>query len=340
MFAHVTKSIRISFCLLLLFGMGITACEGTSSAGAKPTPCTPEAGNANLYRATPQPWIDEIYLHYGIAIPFSNPDPNSIPAPILIIPISGNPNQQLEARYAALQFLAKETKRWSDIQTVKLDDSSEAYIIITFVHPDLVQAIILNEVLMNVPLITHMEKTIEEIMNDVSTREELLFIVTVVINHHNPSGITQHTMEIPINEMVLINAGDTIIAPLHDDHNLARPIHTAQKQSEFGYVGYPMGIQLDGKCIWVLDPYNNNIVVVANAIHVDGVRSGAYTWTIRYRPLIDIGIQTEHPDYQIPQGFDSAQFTPSPVMPANISDDSNFWVGFSRFVWKQVLYGN
>jgi hypothetical protein len=340
MFAYVTKSIRILFCPLLLFGMGITACEGTSSAAAKPTPCAPEAGNANLYIATPQPWIDDIYLHYGITIPFANPDQNSTPAPILIIPVSGNPNQQLEARYAALQFLAKETRRWSDIQTVKLDDSSEAHIIITFVHPDLVQAVILNEVLMNAPLITHMEKTITEIMEDVSTREELLFMVTVVINHHNPSIITQHTLEIPINEMVLINAGDTIIHPLHDDHNLARPINTAQKQSEFGYVGYPIGIQSNGKCIWVLDTYNTNIVVVANAIYVDSVRTGTYTWTIRYRPLIDIGLHTDHPNYQIPQGFDPAQFTSSPVMPVNISDDANFWVAFSRFVWEQVLYGN
>jgi hypothetical protein len=316
--------------------VGITACDGTSSVAAKPTPCAPKAGNANLYITTPLPWIDDIYLHYGINIPFSKPDPSTTPEPIFVIPVSGNPNQQLEARYAALQFLAKETKRWSDIETVKLDDSSQAHIIITFIHPDLVQAVILNEVLMNAPSITFMNKAIEEIMSDISTREELLFLVTVVINHTNPSNPTQHTLRIPINEMVLINAGDMIASPLHDDHNLARPINTSEKQSEFGYVGYPIGIQSDRECIWVLDPYNTNIVVAANAIYVDEIRNSNYTWTIRYRPLIDIGIHTDYPSYQIPQGFDIAQLTPSPVMPASISDDANFWVGFSRFVWGQV----
>jgi hypothetical protein len=320
--------------VIVLLIMGVTACGGSPyTTTSKPIPCQPESGNANLYRSTPHPWINLIYTYSGIAVPI---EPNSIPA---MIPVTGDHSQQaIAARHAALQLLIKETERWSNTATIKLDNSSEAHIVVTFIHPELVQAIYLNEILQNSHMVPDINEQMNEVMNRVSQRDELLFMVTVLTNHRDPLNITHHILDIPIGEMELTNAEDISVPPLHDDHNLDQPIDTGQKPV-FGFLGYPIGIETNGGCIWVLDTtYNTNIVIVVDSILIDGAKGGPYAWTIRYQSLIDTGIPIGSPDFAIPS-YDLSLLSPLAAPPSEINDP-DFLRDFSRFIWRQVTFGN
>ena len=102
--------------------------------------CTPDSPLVNVYRAAPQPWANTI---------FEFAFPPYIPTPIPPNPSQFNEQQILSARYAAFQQLINETKRWSDTQTIKLKDLSEASITLTYISPELLQAVFLNQVLKN-----------------------------------------------------------------------------------------------------------------------------------------------------------------------------------------------
>lgn len=225
------------------------------------------------------------------------------------------------------------------MKTIKLDTSSEAHIIVTFVHPELLQAVYLNEILKNTHLVSEIETQMSEVMTRVSRRDELLFMLTVVANHHDPLNITRHTLDLPIGEMKLINAGDISVPPMHDDHNLDQPIDTTQNPA-FGFIGYPIGIQSNGRCIWVLDTtYNTNIVIVADSILVDGLNVvGSQAWTIRYQSLIDSGLPMDVPDFSVPS-YDPGLLSSITAAPVHVNDP-NFWRDYSRFIWGQVTFGN
>lgn len=318
----------VGWSLVLWLVAGVTACGEAPSAAAKPIPCTPQAGNANVYRSTPHPWSSIIYQYSGLPmIPVTGGQPQ------------GQAYQATSARYAALQFLVAEIIRWSDVRTIRLDNFSETHIIITFIHPELVQAIYLNEILENTSIVSEIEKQLADVMNRVSVREELLFMVTIITNNRDSLNTTRHTLDIPISRMNLMNAEDLSVAPLHDDHNLEQLIDTSQ-EAAFGFLGYPIGVQAnDGTCHWVLDPtFNTNIVIVADILTVDGNSIGEQTWTIRYQSLIDIGVNINSPDFSVPPNFDFGLLSPLYSPPSNLND-VNFWRDFSRFAWGQITYG-
>ncbi|NOH01658.1 MAG: hypothetical protein HND47_06695 [Chloroflexi bacterium] len=331
--------------LMMFIVTGVIACgDPSAQADAKSTPCPPEEGNANVYRSTPHPWLSLIYQYSGMTVPVSTPQPNATPGSMadltVMIPATGIQAQQvLMARYAALQFLIEKAQRWSDTRMVRLDNSSEAYIIVTFIHPELVQAVYLNSILENTYLIPEIEKQMDEVMRQVATREELLFMVTMVAYNRDSLNTARHTLDIPIGGMRLTNAEDLSIPPLHDDHNLDQPMDTTQKPV-FGFLGYPIGVQSNGKCVWVLDTkYNTNIVIVADSVLVDGIPKGSLAWTIRYQSLIDPGFPVSPPDFAVPPNYDLRLLSPLFAPPEN-AGDPNFWRDFSRFIWGQVTFGN
>ena len=106
--------------LILSITTGLSGCAPPSSSTYEMIVplviCTPDSPVVNVYRAAPQPWANTIFEFAFPPIPTPIP-PNP--------PLQFNEQQILNARYAAFQQLIKETKRWSDTKTVKLDDSSE-----------------------------------------------------------------------------------------------------------------------------------------------------------------------------------------------------------------------
>lgn len=324
--------------LALIVIAGLSGC-----VPATPMPlivCTPESPDVNIYRTAPRILANMIFEYAYPTIPTPAPSNIAVPMP---------PNQQkiLEGRYAAFQNLKNQAARWSDIETINLDDSNEIQIIITFISPELIQAVFLNKVFKDGFITSDFDIQVQNILNSIAARDELLFLVTVTATNNNMNS-DSHVIDIPINELILNNAGNLASLPKHDDHNLDQPINPLF-EPVFGYIAYPLAILKSDGCNWVLDPkYNTNIVITLSDIKVDNAPSRPYTWTIPYKSLVDTD---DYPDplmFMVPPGFDPTQILPlsKPPYPMttltlpNGSIPDMYWQDFGRFIWNQITLGN
>ena len=305
--------------------------------------CTPDSPEANVYKAEPEKLAITIfeYLYPPTATPAS-PD-----GTVIALPTPPSDQQIRLARYEAFQYLTKQTKRWSTIETVKLDDLNEMQITVTFIHPELLQAIFLNEVLKDRFLTSGFEDQLKIVLDSIAAREELLFLVTVTAtSNNNPTSIPR-MIEIPIKQMVLKNAGNLETTPVHDDHNLEQPINSSLG-AVFGFIAYPLGLLDSNGCVWTLDPkYNTNIVITLPDIKIDNVSSSKYTWTIPYKSLIDPSPPVT-PQFAAPTEFALDRVWPSSKPPYPLpsfilsagTDSNAYWEEFAKFIWSQVTLGN
>ena len=309
-----------------------------------PTACTPDTVEANVYKKAPQTWTKIIFEYAYPLIPTP-----TAPDTVTSIPFVQPSDQQLlGARYEAYQNLIKQTKRWSDIETIKLDDLNELQIIVTFISPELIQAVFLNEVLKDRFITADFETQLQSVLNSISARDELLFLVTVTATNNSSANSTPHEIIIPIDQMVLKNAGNLESPPTHEDHNLEQPINSLF-EPVFGYTAYPLGLLKSNVCNWILDPkYNTNIVITVPDIKIDNVNSRTYTWTIPYKSLIDSNIPAIPPTFIVPSDFNQSQMSPLsrppyPVTGVMLSAGANpdlYWQDFARYVWNQITLGN
>lgn len=328
--------------VMLMIITGLVGC------GAPLTPpaiaCTPESPNANIYRSAPRTTANMIF-QYAYPSLVTTPSPE-IPTPTPGAPSSGQPI--LEARYAAFQYLKNQTTRWTDTENIKLDDLNEIQIIVTFISPELIQAVFLNDFLKNGFITSDFDFQLQNALNSIAMRDELLFLITVTSTNNNSINSISHVIDIPLSEMTLNNAANLVSIPGHDDHNVDQPINSSS-DPVFGYVAYPLGILESDGCNWTLDPiYNTNIVITVPDIKIDNATSRSYTWTIPYKPLID---SNNYPDplmFIVPPGFNPDTVFPlsKPPYPLtqmilqNGSSPDIYWQDFARFIWNQVMLRN
>jgi hypothetical protein len=335
--------------LVLIVTAGLSGCMSTPTS-SKPVVCTPKAPNVNIYKTVPQTWTNTIFQYAATpAVTPIVPSSAAITAPPnAIIPILPSEQQILRARYAAFHYLINESKRWSDTETINLDDSSEAQITVTFLSPELLQAVFLSEVLKYGLLYSDFETQTQTMLNSIAARDELLFLLTITTTNNGSTDLTPHIIDIPINQMTLTNGEDLQIAPKHDDHVLDQPINSSSKPVS-GYLAYPLAVLTNNQCNWVLEPkYNTSIVVTVSLIQLDGVSSGPYTWTIPYSSLVHADIPPNPPNFVMPPEFDQNQMSPlaNPPNPAmnlttsNGMDQNMYWQNFARFIWNQITLGN
>ncbi len=293
--------------------------------------CTPESSQVNIYRVPPQSWADAIFIYAYPPMPTAIP-----PAPPAISP--PNEGMILGARYAAFQQLAKEAERWSDTETIKLDDSSKVRITLTFISPELIQAVFLSDVLKDRFLTTGFQDQLQSTLNGVADRDELLFLLTVTSSNSDNMNPIPHKIQIPIDSMNLNNAENLIVPSTHDDHNLEQIIDTAS-EPVFGYLAYPLAMLSGTQCKWIMDPkYNTNIVVTVPTIKVDGNGTGEHSWTIPYASLIDPILPPDPPNFIIPPGFDTNLMVPLDLPPTEFNQ-ADYWQNFARFIWSQLTLG-
>jgi hypothetical protein len=292
--------------------------------------CTPESPLVNVYKATPQPWANKIFEFAFPLFPTPIP-PNSA--------IQFNEQSILDARYTAFQQLIKETKRWSDTQVLNLNDSSDARVTVTYLSPELLQAVILNQVLRDRSLTYGFQDQLQKVLNTVAERNELLFLLTVAMKNSNMAP-TRHTIRIPIQGMVMHNAENLTITHSHDDHNLEKVIDTSS-DPVFGYLAYPLAQVSSNQCKWILDPkYNTNIVVTVPYVEVDGTSNATpLFWTIPYMSLINPIMPSDTYIWTLPPTYDQSQMAPFAEPPTDINQPT-YWQDFARFIWSQITLGN
>ena len=329
--------------LIFLFEAGISVCgKSPDDDPPKPVICTPQAPNVNIYREasvsvllTPNGGIPN--GSSGVAAGLSAEQALAL---LQGTPVQGLPPVVPVEYTSSLWALVNETKNWSDVQTIKLDDSNEAQIVVTFISPQLIQAIFNSEVSRNGYAVSNPQPALDV----VAAREELIFFVTVITTANNNINTTPHKIQIPIQKMVIMNAEDVEAPPLHDDHILAQPINSAF-EPVFGYLAYPIAMIHENDCSWILDPvYNKKIIIIVPDIFVDNISVGPYTWVIPYSSLFKVGIssssQTNMPID--PNLIASSLTPPSPMVSLLIPNglpENTFWQIYAGFLWKQVMLG-
>ncbi len=332
--------------LSLMAVMGLFGCVegGNTSSTAQDIVCTPNPSTVNVYRATPQQWPNMIFQTVVSTTPVAATMPASPDLDLLVAGVPpGPPNagQLLFARSFALQCLVNETERWSDVQIIKLNDSRDAQITVTYISPELLQAVFLGEVLNNQPLISDFDTQVQTMLGSVASRDELLFLFTLTMINKGSTDSPIPVLDLPIIKMVLTNGAWLEVKPKHADQILDQPINLSDG-SVFGYFAYPLAV-LDNKnvCNWVLEPkYNTSLVITMPNHKLDGVEINIpHSWTIPYSSLIHVESPEDLITSCMSAIFDENQLSPAKAPPIS-KNDSAYWLNFARFVWNQVAHGN
>lgn len=256
--------------------------------------------------------------------------------PLPGIPVVSAP----DSNSTILRTLVNETKAWSDVQTIKLDNTSMAQIVVTFISPQLIEAVYYSELSSRGYAISSAQSA----LNAVAAREELIFFVTIITTTNNNINTTPHTIKIPIQEMVIMNADDLKVPPLHDDHILAQSINSSF-EPVYGYLTYPIAMINGMDCSWILNPnYNKKIIITVSDILVDGISAGTYTWVIPFSSLI----KTEYfpaplSNIAIDPNIIINSFVPprpmTSLLVSNGEAEETFWQKYAGFLWRQVMMG-
>lgn len=332
--------------LLLLFGVGLSGCGLAPEASSpKPVVCTPQAPNVNVYRVTPAPGVATLTPNgavpngttSGVTTVLSQEQALALLQGTLPM---GLPAAGLSDSNSILGTLVNETKNWSDVQTIKLDDSSKAQIVVTFISPQLIQAVYYSEVSSRGSVVSSLQSALDA----VAVRDELIFFVSIITTTNNSLNTTPHKIQIPIQKMVIMNADDVDAPPLHDDHILAQPIDSSY-EPVFGYLSYPIAMIHGTECSWILNPsYNKKIIITVSDIFVDGLSVGAHTWMIPYSSLFKVGASSTSQTIMAidPNLVSNSQVPPSPMaglLTPNGLPENTFWQIYAGFLWKQVMQG-
>ena len=311
--------------LVFFLAAALTSCGAPASpVVAAVNPCILEAPGMNPFEVTPIGVIPTIYGYIGAA----TPDPyNAIPTPDVT-------QRTKEARHAALIRLEQEVQRWTTDVTIPLDATSKTQILVTFLSPELIQAVYLNNLLKHNVTTTDIQAGIQAALNQFASREQFIFLVTVIATSQNSTTSTPHSMDINLSQMILMNAENLAIPPSHDDHNLDQPIDLTH-DPVFGFVYYPLAVTNNGTCNQVLDPiYNSKINIQTESVRIDSTNTGPLTWTIPYSPLLNVGTFHYTPTYTVPENLE--EIHSSMNLPPIRQEDSNFWRDYARFVWGQL----
>jgi hypothetical protein len=336
--------------------MIITGLVGCASSPTTPTPpiiCTPESPNVNIYRTASQSLVEKIVQHVGtLIIPTPAAQGGTEPASAFVnlspVAVAQLGPQISEARFAAFQYLVDQTKRWSDSETIKLDDTNEAQITLTFLSPDLIQAaFLLSQILKDNFFTSDLQTQIQTVLNSIGDRDELLFLVTITATSSGVPNSSQHIIHIPMDSMILTNTEDLPVSHLHEDHILDQPINTSANPVS-GYFAFPLAMLTESGCKWILDPkYSTSIVITVPEITLDKVTTGPYTWTIPYASLTQQISPEIKLNFSPSEGFNAILLNPIQKPPAPMTSQmlqngvnpNGYWEEFAKFVWNRITSG-
>ena len=318
---------KVGISVICFLGLFLSACDGTDITLSSNVPaCTPSP-EANEYRKNMQAEID---LLYSRLFPDQyNYDPNTLEG----------------VKSDAFRLLRDKVMQWSSSNDIPVDNQV-ARITLTYISPDLVQTIILNNQLYQQILPkTEFQGRLKNALDKIAEREELIFLITIAYSQYNQNE-TEETMvvlDFPIKGMVLINAGDKHISAKHFDPPLEHEIVISRGPLS-GYIAFPIGIEEGENCLYIMDPrWNTTLTVNVNGINVKGNNySHPLTWFVEYQPLVNMGVSgvpspplsSPHPDNIYLIDYQP----PLPVKNLSASQESNaYWEKMAIHVWDYLV---
>lgn len=290
-------------------------------------PCNSEDTRYNIYAAPAEQAIPTIFQYSTTATPVPTP------SPAVIEPNEEKLRKLNTARYEALTRLEKRIQRWTTSITLSPDGGiSQVKIMVTFLSPEVIQLVYLNELLKNNTGVLDINIAINNAMTQLMERNDLIFLVTA-LPEGQPIGVP-HSISLNINQMKMVNVNKIGVQPTHYDQNLDQSIDMSK--DIFGYVYFPMFVDAGQGCVPTLDKvHDTKINIQTSSITIDGAETGLQSWTIDYRPLIETGSYGYAAVFGTPP-FDATMF-PMPDSTQIDHTEDQFWQDYALFVWGQVI---
>jgi hypothetical protein len=326
------KSTVMFFLVALLAGCGVMPSATTLAvAECQNSPNTP---TPNLYDIDLEDWVIDIYNYAQLAD----------------VTLPGQKFR--EARHAAFKVLGHQAQRWSDFVDVKLSDADVVRITITYLSPQLIETILLNDLLQNHDIMDPPELFKANMLKRLTrtrNRSEVLFLITITSTRYKsgPNGEPVISVHIPLKSLILTNSSNQNANTKRGDNSIDQFIQLAHGPVS-GIIGYQMTVKNGNNCSYLLDPQvNNTISIHLEELEINGIKRDPQTWTIRYQSLLGVDGLDVKPQYvdinPIPEHWIPSSDAPQPVVdiPVTITEVWNpYWEAMGRYLWEQVTFAN
>ncbi len=248
------------------------------------------------------------------------------------------------ARQEAFAKLGENVKQWSDYEDVPIDEQRKLRISVTYLDPMLVQYVILNYALTppnNFMAPQWFNEQIQKSMERLEKLNETLFMITIT----SPSYTDPLQVDIPIDDLRLMNASDMKVRPTHHDALLSKPIDIT-RESMRGIVGYPVSISLQGNCTGIIDQWTNELTLGFELPPQTESLYAGLSWNISYQsPVMVLPQDNGYPVPTMDSSYDINRFIIATAPPTpnwsntetNDLDSKFYWEEMSRYIWNEVL---
>ncbi len=287
----------------------------------------PGTPGPNLYDLETEDWVRQVYGHAQIAGPIPN-------------------NEFKGAQYAAFRILGQQTERWSGYVDLKVSDTNFVRITLTYLSPQLIEAVLLNNVLRKKEIgdpIDVFASRVKAGLDQVGNRNEMLFLMTITKSDPGLDATSAVNITIPLQNMILTNSSNQKFGPKRSDHIVDYSI-LLDKEPVSALISYQMTVGGSSECHLMLDPQSNNTISLhLEGVQINGVTREPLTWTIRFASLLGGG----QPDI-IPKYVDGAEipehWKPDSDAPHVLRDIPNtvsglwdqYWEKMACYVWGQL----
>jgi len=243
------------------------------------------------------------------------------------------------ARSKALKFLSYETERWSDIQNFPEITQPNVRVIVTFISPALVRAIVLNQLLAhyNPTQVASLEVATLESLTSLDRKEEFAFSFLIQAREPTPPN----NFLIPLADIQLHTTAGTQVKSSHNDDYLNLPI-TSSEHRYSGFFFYPARVIKNGVCSPLLKPETEtSLTLMINTAEIGSQKNVLLHWQI-YLPLL-AGLNGSLTDtINAVQSSDDATFE-NPLKENDIKirnplpEDASSWRDVGRFIWSKMI---
>jgi len=248
------------------------------------------------------------------------------------------------ARSQALQLLAYETLRWSDVETMQLDGKN-LRLIVTFISPELLQTVVLNQVIsgnVTVPGNNFSEYT-KIIFQGMDQRGEYMFLLTIQAELPEQARLP---VELKPMEIYLKKSEKLRIPANLVDNAFTQPFDMSSSSQRAGFIYFPQAVFHDGSCQLVLDAFHDNFIIMDMENTKIDDQKGPLEFQIVFAPPLNMEISIPTPNPALP--LTSEQHKSSGVLPAIqdvgptgvlnslTADNLAYWQEMGRFVWANL----
>lgn len=248
-------------------------------------------------------------------------------------------------RGQALYLLAYETWRWSQFVDKPVGDG-KLRIIATFISPEFIRAITLNEVISkNITLANNnLSEYTNQVLKDADDRNELLFVITVEFESPSMAAIQ---IDMPVKNIVIKRMDDSRTEAASPNSIFHKPLNmTTEHHTSVVY--FPIEVRgKKGGCQPVLDTLHDELIsLFIENLKINGQDEGEINLSIPFVPRLVIasGIPAPGAGMTVPPEQYSPAIAPPPLQDVGTKneftslspEELKYWQDLGRFIWNKM----